>query len=34
MWPLRDVRRFTSMTRGWVELDATEEMVSMRRVRR
>jgi hypothetical protein len=34
MWPLRYVRRFTSMTRGWVELDATEEMVSMRRVRR
>ncbi len=34
MWPLRDVRRFTSMGRGWVELDATEEMASMRRVRR
>lgn len=34
MWPLRYVRRFTAMGRGWVELDATEEMVSMRRVRR
>ncbi len=34
MWPLRYVRHFTAMGRGWVELDATEEMVSMRRVRR
>jgi hypothetical protein len=33
MWPLRYVRRFTSKERGWVVLDATEEIVSMRRVR-
>jgi hypothetical protein len=34
MWPLRFVRRFTAQVRGWVELDATEQMISMRRLPR